>query len=903
MNNEVRPNVKRTMFRSIDLFPFFSIFCVFALPAKDTFSPYTRADEVPQSATALWKSYDSKAEPLEVKVHHEWKEGGVVSRLVSFKVGTFKGAGARIAAYYCFPENGKKNPAFVWSHGGGQRADRRRGHYYASQGFATIDINWLGRPLEADLDPENKWGTDWGAVDPSQGPRFYSKALRKGWKRSLQADEYTIDPIASPRNANWFLLAVAARRAITFLEEQAEVDPERLGFTGFSMGGTITSMTATDPRLKAVAPFVGGTGFLHIDFPGIPRSSIGTHFKNPDLYQKTIDPSAYWPSVKCPVMFITSSNDFHSAFQRIYRSMDLLPHDNWRVTGNMHANHGPGPEQWILLNHWFKQHLATEDKSIPVTPPSGFDIENGVAHFSVTPVAQDRLAEVEIYYSYDPNCVTRFWKKAPVKTDGKTWKADLNIHPKLPLYTFALCRYRLAQAEPLERGNTTSTFTLNSDLHTHIPEDIDLGAITRLPKTGLVYDFSNGILNWSSRDQSSIRTYKFQDPELDTSSKRKLALTFNLKKDQPLLLRLGVDSKFLGNGRDLGSFNHGRRIEGDGPTTITLTPADFKNKDGKALEWSRITTFSVSLTDQKTKQKIKLAGSNARRFLTRIELVEDAENRIVRVLSWNVWTADANYTKINEVIQTTGAEVIGFQEQGNVGSVVSSLETATGEDWHSHGMIITRFPIIDTSGGGALIEITPEQSAWVFNVHFTAYPYQPYDLRDGTLAQNEVAVIAAAESVRGGQADSLVTAITNSGAMAAGIPVFVTGDFNEPSHLDWTQEAADATARPYDLKVEYPASKKMTDLGLADAFRTIWPDELTRTGYTWTPGTPPPSVGVNEVHDRIDFVYYWGTGVTAIAAVTVGIDDTNPNTDIAITAYPSDHRAVLGTFALPEAGE
>ena len=135
------------MLRSIDLFSFFSIFCVLALPAKDTFSPYTRADEVPQSAIALWKSYDSKVEPLEIKVHHEWKEDGVISRLVSFKVGTLKGVGARIAAYYCFPENGKKNPAFVWSHGGGQRADRRRGHYYASQGFATIDINWLGRPL------------------------------------------------------------------------------------------------------------------------------------------------------------------------------------------------------------------------------------------------------------------------------------------------------------------------------------------------------------------------------------------------------------------------------------------------------------------------------------------------------------------------------------------------------------------------------------------------------------------------------------------------------------------------------------------------------------------------------------------------------------------------------------
>ena len=290
-----------------------------------------------------------------------------------------------------------------------------------------------------------------------------------------------------------------------------------------------------------------------------------------------------------------------------------------------------------------------------------------------------------------------------------------------------------------------------------------------------------------------------------------------------------------------------------------------------------------------------------RRFFVLRE--KDLEGRILRVLSWNIWSADANYAKINEVIQTTGADVIGFQELGRVGSVVSSLETATGEDWHSHGMIISRFPIIGTSGLGALIQITPEQTAWVFNVHFAPYPYQPYDLRDGKLAQNEAVVVAAAESVRGGQADSLVTAITNSGAMDAGVTVFVTGDFNEPSHLDWTQEAADATARPYDLKVEYPTSKKMTTLGLGDAFRTVWPDEVARTGYTWTPGTPPPNVGATEVHDRIDFVYYWGTGVTAIDAVTVGIDDTNPNTDIAITGYPSDHRAVLGTFVLPEASE
>ncbi|HCL97167.1 MAG TPA: hypothetical protein DHW77_05330 [Verrucomicrobiales bacterium] len=599
--------------------------CNIIISAEDSLVAYTKLDQVPQSAKALWESYDPRVEPLDIKIHHEWKKDGVVSRLVTFKVGTFKATDARIAAYYCFPVNGKKNPAFVWSHGGGQRADRRRGHYFATQGFATVDINWLGRPLEVDLDPKNKWGTDWGKIDPSQGPNFYPKALRKGWKRDLRPDEYSVDPIISPRNSNWFMLTLAARRAITFLEQQPEVDATRLGFTGFSMGGTITSMTATDKRLKAVAPFVGGTGFLHENYPGMSSGSVIRNIGDLELYKNTVDPAAYWKDVKIPVMFITSSNDFHSGFHRIYRSMALLPHKNWRITGNMHANHGPGPEQWIMLNHWFKQHLAGDQLNIPVTAPSIFKIENDTARFTVTPAQQDRLTEVEIYYSYDPNCVTRFWKSAPAKKEGAKWKADIKVYPKLPLFTFALCRYKLAMPEPLERGNITSTFALNSNLRTHIPDDINLTVIAQLPKSGLVDDFKNGTKNWSSRDQHSIKTYKFQDPELDTNSSRKLALTFSLKKDQPLLLGLGAESKFLGGGRDLGSYYHGRRITGDGKTTIILTLADFKirgGKKGKALEWSKISTFSIDLKDQKTKQRIKLTDTNAGQVLQRIELVK-----------------------------------------------------------------------------------------------------------------------------------------------------------------------------------------------------------------------------------------------------------------------------------------
>ncbi|NBS33727.1 MAG: hypothetical protein EBS83_13230, partial [Planctomycetia bacterium] len=140
--------------------------------AADTFAAYAAGD-VPQTVTGLWKDYDARKEPLDIEVVKEWRVDGVVSRYVLFTVGTFKGTPARIAAYYSFPANGQKNPAFVWSHGGGQRAERGRGVYFASQGYATVDINWLGRPLEEDIEAN----TDWGKVDPTQGPQFYAKAL------------------------------------------------------------------------------------------------------------------------------------------------------------------------------------------------------------------------------------------------------------------------------------------------------------------------------------------------------------------------------------------------------------------------------------------------------------------------------------------------------------------------------------------------------------------------------------------------------------------------------------------------------------------------------------------------------------------------------------------------------
>lgn len=586
----------------------------------ETFVPYKNSGEVPQNATDLWKDYDPRAEDLDVKVVKEWQENGAVTRYITFKVGTFKGADARVAAYYSFPENAEKAPAFVWCHGGGQRAERGRGVYFAKQGFATVDVNWLGREMEPGI-TEN---TAWGKVDPTQGPRFYANALRKSWKRGLDPDEHTIDPVASPRNNNWFLLVVAAKRAITFLEQQPEVNAGRIGLSGFSMGGTITSMAAIDPRLKAVAPFVGGTGFLHKEFPGVSGSSLKAYVANHlELYTRTVDPAAYWPLVKCPVLFLNSSNDFHAAFDRVYQSMALLPHKAWRVSMNVHENHRPGAEQWALLNQWFNLHLKGVQLRIPATPSSRLEAGGGAATFTVTPENLDgELLETEIYYSYDPNSRTRFWKRAEASPDeaGNGWSTTLALHKNLPLYAFALCRYAIGETVQLQHGST-STITLTSAEQSIIPDRLDRDELANLPKTETVFeDFSKGLQDWASRNGTEITTYKFQSPSLELENKN-LCLTI-APGGRRLSLRLEAVSQFLGTGKDLGSFSYNRTVEGEEAQQVVVRSDDFKSKDGKALKWSRISRFSVVMVDTASGAKLDLSLKNDHRALRSIRMID-----------------------------------------------------------------------------------------------------------------------------------------------------------------------------------------------------------------------------------------------------------------------------------------
>jgi hypothetical protein len=278
------------------------------------------------------------------------------------------------------------------------------------------------------------------------------------------------------------------------------------------------------------------------------------------------------------------------------------------------------------------------------------------------------------------------------------------------------------------------------------------------------------------------------------------------------------------------------------------------------------------------------------------------------VMSFNVWTSEGSSSGrdgIVSAVQAGGADIVGFQEMG--GGHGTTVANALGMYYDSGSMIASRYRILDTSfSHGVRVELAPGHEAYIFNVHLRHYFYGPYQLAGieyvgGPLYDPDNP--ADLEAVVQDQIDSRGAAIAAvlsemADALSSGLPVFLTGDFNEPSHLDWS--AAAAAAGVHSAAVPWPTSIEVHNAGLSDSYRVVHPDEVARPGNTWSPVFGPHEInqGVPEPQDRIDLVYYAGLGVTPTRSDTVGPADGI--SEIGVAGFPSDHRGVTSHFQLAE---
>ena len=280
-----------------------------------------------------------------------------------------------------------------------------------------------------------------------------------------------------------------------------------------------------------------------------------------------------------------------------------------------------------------------------------------------------------------------------------------------------------------------------------------------------------------------------------------------------------------------------------------------------------------------------------------------AEQITLRVMTFNIWIGGAAgkqpLKQTTEAIIKARADIVGMQETMH-GSSDSSKIIADSLGWYHFAQggntsILSRYPIKENTPNrwGTAIELNEETQIYFFNVHFRPSPYQPYQLKkipygNAPFINTAEEAIEWATKARGDQVDRMLSEVIP--AVKTRSPVFVTGDFNEPSFQDWTRAAAKQKIVP--LPVQYPATLKVTQAGLIDTFRKAHPDEIANRGYTWTNTTKPNDP--KDFHDRIDFVFCAGAKI--IKSELVGENDANA--DIMLSPWPSDHRAVVSTVII-----
>ena len=256
----------------------------------------------------------------------------------------------------------------------------------------------------------------------------------------------------------------------------------------------------------------------------------------------------------------------------------------------------------------------------------------------------------------------------------------------------------------------------------------------------------------------------------------------------------------------------------------------------------------------------------------------------LKVMSFNIWVSGSGgLSQCVNAIRSSGADLVGLQEC----NAATARIIATNLGFHlvsADGCpIVSRYPVVSSQVfgyfRGATVQLSPGQRVHFFNCHLTAYPYGPYDLKQG---KPHDFIVDQEDKVRASDLKKLLASMKPM--IADPEPCFLVGDFNAPSHLDYTS-------------FPWPTSIACANVGLVDSYHELHsenrkyprPFAFDEPGITWTPTTAEEPEGV---FDRIDFIHY-SKGDGAKPTNSSELDQRN-----SVSPWPSDHRAVITTFAI-----
>lgn len=304
------------------------------------------------------------------------------------------------------------------------------------------------------------------------------------------------------------------------------------------------------------------------------------------------------------------------------------------------------------------------------------------------------------------------------------------------------------------------------------------------------------------------------------------------------------------------------------------------------------------------------------------------------VLQFNIWQegtqVSGGYDAIVNEIATRDPDFVTLSEVRNYNNtsfderIVASLKAKGKIYYASKGYdngVLSKYPIKDYSKFSGdtyhrlIAEIRPDQEVAIYSGHLDYTHYALYYPRgyDPITSQQLPAPVTD---------PGLISQMNNQSKRPQQIQDFIEhakedisndrvvilgGDFNEASHLDWTE----GTKYKYDhngVVMPWGSTLSLSKEGFKDSYRVKYPNEEDYPGFTWpAQSTWAPKA---DERDRIDYIFYYDNGKIEVndtyiigpkATIVKNVSTLETSKDkfsLPKGIWPTDHKAVWSTFTV-----
>jgi dienelactone hydrolase len=318
-------------------------------------------------------------------------------------------------------------PAIIQSHGwSGSYSDYSASSDYLSNDFAVISYDWRGT-----YNGTYSYPTTLMTIYPQA-----LSALNQVTNPNADERQSTVTSISSVREMDMYYWSAIPRRLLSYVRTISDINPNKIGFSGYSWGGTLAWNMCIDTRLKAIVSYYG-VGWITY-WRGNPKYIIpyseSTYSDEINRYISALECQSHAKRAKVPVLWLTGTNEYHGQLDRGQDSFDLLPteiYGSFAFEANQAHNPQVNTGQDEIL--WFKKYLKGENITwydyvtpVPSLVTSAYPT-SGYPMITITPKASANVVSLSGWYAnYNPDQTTRLWLSGNVVNNGNgTWSFEM----------------------------------------------------------------------------------------------------------------------------------------------------------------------------------------------------------------------------------------------------------------------------------------------------------------------------------------------------------------------------------------------------------------------------------------------------------------------------------------------